>query len=621
MLNRLKGFLKNKQLATCFLVTILMSAMFLIALFSSKGLGNDPGDSGIVDEIAHIPAGYSYDKYLDYRLNPEHPPLAKALAGLPLSLNNSIKGLKDDVSWNAEAFNGAQWEAGWYMLYHSGNNPAKVLLWSRIPMMLLMILLGLFLFKWANELWGRKVGLFVLALYAFYPDVLAHGRLVTTDIAAAFGFVITIYFFDKALVNKTWRSIIIAAVAFGVAQLLKFSAFLLFIALLILVFIRAYVDKKENKKGYWFNVWQNFKPYFWVCVLSLIVVWLVYLPFVWNTPPSIEYKVIESNLTSNPQTLALRNFLHAFENNPFSRALGHYFLGIMLVIGRVEGGNVTFILGQLSEKSISWFFPVAWLLKTSIPIILLFTASVITFFANWGRTKKNLWTWSLILVPFIVYWGVTLKGSLNIGIRHLMPTIPFVLLMIGFTIYPIINNKKSDRFILIKKLVLGFLLIYMIGSTLINYPNFISYFNEATPKDERYKRLVDSSLDWGQDLLRLKKYVDDNNIKSIKVDYFGGSVPSYYIPEGREWHAEYGPTTGWIAVSATFYQSSKLVGPKEGKWSYHWLDAYKPTAQIGGSILVFNITSEDFRNNPPKSPYPIKKVVFPNKNNDRKVGL
>jgi hypothetical protein len=197
-----------------------------------------------------------------------------------------------------------------------------------------------------------------------------------------------------------------------------------------------------------------------------------------------------------------------------------------------------------------------------------------------------------------------------------MPTVPFVLLLIGFAIHPIVNGGKSWQ-----KFVLGMLVIYMIASTLANYPNFIPYFNEATPKDQRFEKLMDSSLDWGQDLLRLKKYVDDNDIKSIKVDYFGGSVPAYYIPQAKEWHSSYGPTSGWLAVSATFYQSSKLVGEQEGKWSYGWLDAYKPEAIIGGSILVFNIDQKELLKNFPKSPYPIKSIDSPVVSNERKVGI
>lgn len=594
--------IKNKKWLVPVAVCLILGFMFCLAIFSSKGAFGDPGDSGTVDEIAHIPSGYTYIKDQDFRLNPEHPPLAKALAGLPLVLKG-IKGPESDWSW--KGIN--QWEAGWFMIYENGNNPKEVFFWSRLPMMLLMIGLGLFLFKWAKEVFGSKVALVVLTLYAFYPDVLAHGRLVTTDIAAAFGYVIAIYFFDKALKKITWQSILIAALAFALAQLLKFSAFLLFGILLIMAIIKAIIDRKESG-GFLSGFAKGFKAYFFVCALSVLFVWMAYIPFVWKTPVEVEHQLIEINLTQDPRTLPLRNLAHKFESNSVARGLGHYALGIMLVVARVEGGNKTFIMGHLSDKSISWYFPVAWLLKTQIPIILLVLTSIFWLIFAWPQSKKDKWLLTLILTPIIVYWAFTLKGSLNIGIRHLMPTVPFVLMLIGYTVSKLFGSKYKN----ISYVAIFILLAYMITSTLSNYPNFISYFNEATPKDKRYTRLIDSSLDWGQDLLRLKKYIDDNNIKNIKVDYFGGSVPSYYIPQASEWHSEYGPTTGWLAVSATFYQSSKLVGQEEGKWSYHWLDKMTPEVVIGGSILVFNITTDDFINNPPVSPYPITKFSPPN---------
>lgn len=594
----------QKRKLTFGLVTSILFFMFLLAFLSSHGAFGIPADSGTVDEVAHIPSGYSYDKYLDYRLNPEHPPLAKALAGLPLALDEDIKGLKDNWSW--DGLN--QWDAGWNMLYEEGNNPATIFGLARFPMILLMLGLGLFLYKWSAELFGRKVGLTVLLLYSLYPDVIAHGRLVTTDIAAAFGYVITIYYFDKALTQKTVKAILYAGIAFGIAQLLKFSSFLLFGVLLFLIIAKAIIERKEEK--FWPSLWQYFKIYFWVCASSLVLVWLVYIPFVWNTPSGIEHKVIEMNLTDDSRTLIFRNFLHHFENNPFTRALGHYLLGVMLVFARVAGGNATFALGHLSDKSIAWYFPFAWAVKTPLTIIILFLSSLVAMFKIKAfKVKKDAWILWLFLMPWLVYWAFTLKGSLNIGIRHLMPTIPFVLLIIGFMLHKLYKSKNKLGIYAVVALI-----IFMAGSTLSYYPYYISYFNETVPRDQRYKYLTDSSLDWGQDLLRLQKYVNDNNIKEIKVDYFGGSVPSFYIPQSKPWHSSYGPTAGWLAVSATFYQSSKLYGPMEGKWSYGWLDDYKPTAEIGGSILIFNITPEQFRVNPPKSSYPITKVEFPNQN-------
>jgi len=557
-------------------------------------------DSGTVDEIAHIPSGYSYVKYHDYRLNPEHPPLAKALAGIPLSLMN-INGFNQDQSWSQIK----QWEAGWHFIYQMGNNPDQIFFWSRLPMILLTLGLGLTILIWATKWYGRKMGLLALLLYAFYPDILGHGHLVTTDVAAAFGFVITIIAFDKLIEKRTWANVAWASLAFGIAQLLKFSSFLLFAILLILVLYRAYLDRdKEN--SFWQKFKKYFKSYILVCIFSLVIVWLVYIPFVWNTPPGIEHQVIEINLLPNEhKTEIIRNFLHHFENNPLTRAFGHYILGIFMVIGRVSGGNATFIMGHLSEKSISWYFPVAYLLKTPVPILIMLLWATVSLLVFRAKSKRDAWENALLLTPIIVYWAFTLKGSLNIGIRHLIPTVPFVIMFIVKNLYRYLGKVTILSW---QTVWIAVLLIWYVLGTIWYYPQYIAYFNFFVNRDNRYKYLTDSSLDWGQDLLRLRDYMDENNIDSIKIDYFGGSVPQYYLPQMEEWYSGYGPTTGWIAVSATFVQLSKLYGPKEGIWSYQWLDNYRPEAVIGGSILVYYITQENLAQHPPTSPYIITNI-------------
>ena len=121
----------KKRLITAILAVVLLGVMFVLMIFSSLG------DSGTIDEVAHIPSGYSYDKYQDFRLNPEHPPLAKALAGLPLTFIK-LNGLKADWSW--DKIN--QWESGWYFMYEAGNDPGYIFFWARLPMILLFLGLG-----------------------------------------------------------------------------------------------------------------------------------------------------------------------------------------------------------------------------------------------------------------------------------------------------------------------------------------------------------------------------------------------------------------------------------------------------------------------------------------------
>jgi hypothetical protein len=209
-----------------------------------------------------------------------------------------------------------------------------------------------------------------------------------------------------------------------------------------------------------------------------------------------------------------------------------------------------------------------------------------------------------MFIPWLIYWLVTLQGSLNIGIRHLFPTLPFVFLFIARTVFPIFNPKPFKLRGLahaIPKYTLLILGIWFVFGSVLTYPSYLSYFNELTIGKPKYDFLVDSNLDWGQDLKRLAQYVDSEGINKIKIDYFGGGVPSYYIDRSKiiNWHSDQGPATGWFAISATFFQFSKMYGVQEGKWDYSWLESFEPERVIGNSILVFNISQKDLVDFPP----------------------
>lgn len=602
---------KNKKWLVPIIVISLLAIMFITMFTVARG------DSGTTDEVAHIPAGYTYDKAQDYRLNPEHPPIAKAIAGIPL-LFLKLKGPFNDWSWQAAN----QWEAGWDFLYEEGNNADQMLIFARTPMIILTLLLGLVIFFWVRSLYGNKVALIILLFFSFCPNFIAHGHLVTTDIAATLGFAIGVWGFINFLEKKTWGSLIIAGVLFGVAQGLKFSCILLLPIFFLILIVKVVMERK--KLPWSSNFGRLFGKSLIGLVIGFVVVWIIYIPFVWNMPPAVEHKVIEENLRPDePRTLPLRNLLHKFEGNRATRPAGHYLLGLSYILGRTAGGNATFIIGYFSDKGISWYFPVAWLLKVPLPITFLMLYGIVLLITRGIRGPTRLgsrgrqtdaWRLWYLFIPFAIYWAITLKGSLNIGIRHLFPTMPFVYLFIARTIYPILNPKifKLKGFaVIVPKIALGILIIWFIIGSVITYPSYLGYFNELTLGRPKNEFLVDSNLDWGQDLKRLANYVNAHpEIDRLRIDYFGGGVPSYYMPAEKliDWHSDQGPTTGWFAISSTFFQFSKMYGVMEGKWDYSWLEPFEPIKVFGGSIMLYHITPSDLQEFPPTHLAPEIKV-------------
>jgi len=228
--------------------------IILLTFFLLQGILSIQQKSITSDEIAHITAGYSYLKTFDFRINPEHPPMIKMISAIPLlfvnpNLPTNIESwdlMKNDV-WE-------EWHYSPMFFYKYNNNADQILFWSRIPMILIGLLMGIYVYRFAKQLYGTKPGLFALLLFSFSPNIIAHSRLVTTDIGfSCFLLISTFYLYryikqDKEITNK---NLILAAIFFGFCQATKFSA-LYFIPFPFLVFLlynyKTLSTEKNNKK-------------------------------------------------------------------------------------------------------------------------------------------------------------------------------------------------------------------------------------------------------------------------------------------------------------------------------------------------------------------------------------
>src|SRR4030043_1509434 len=194
-------------------------AIFLVALMLFLAIVSQKQESAIMDEVAHIPAGYSYLTQQDMRLNPEHPPLLKDLSAIPLLFIYGINFPSQLKSWKDEV--NSQWDFGFSFLYYSNNDADKIIFWSRLPMLLLLIALGFFIYKWTKELYGKWAAFFAVFLFSFSTTFIAHGRYVTTDVGAAAAFFIAPYFFIRWIQRPTRKNLIWAGIFFGLAQLIN----------------------------------------------------------------------------------------------------------------------------------------------------------------------------------------------------------------------------------------------------------------------------------------------------------------------------------------------------------------------------------------------------------------
>jgi len=581
---------------TLFLICAVSFGLMLRASFT---------DSAIMDELAHIPAGYGYVNNLDYRLNPEHPPLLKAIAAFPLLFFNPHFPT-ESRAWTTDV-NG-QWDMGAKFLYESGNDADQIVRWARLGPMLLTILLILLIYAWSSELLGSWWALVPTFLFALSPTVLAHGHYVTTDVAAAFGVFLATWYFVKFLVKPNRHTRFFAALTFGVAAIAKFSTVLLvpyFIFLLVVYYVASvvrdwkYTESATRLKKFFLRGWNYAGSLAVIFVLGyVIVVYPAYFLFTVNYPVQKQVsdtKFILGSFAGGPtpegqvckpaRCLADLNIWMA--GNPALRPFAEYMLGVLMVVQRSAGGNTAYFLGQVSGVGSPWYFPLVYLIKEPLPIIFaVFIAIIMGIIGIARRTKDRVakikdrvldyltlnFSEFAMLVFIVLYWAYSIRSPLNIGFRHLLPTLPFIYILVAsFWKGWVTKIDRPSATIVglnrlwawiqaiskasLKYLVLMILLVWFFFETLLAAPYFLSYFNQiGGGVAGGYRYVTDSNYDWGQDLLRLKEWVKAHpEVDKIAVDYFGGGSPKYYL----------GDTSTGLSAGKAVGWSSSLGNPKD----------------------------------------------------------
>ena len=331
----------------------------------------------------------------------------------------------------------------------------------------------------------------------------------------------------------------------------------------------------------------------------IFILWPIYQLHVINYPAERQLSDTSNILASSPIKV-LKDLSIWMSNIPVIRAIDHYFLGLLMATQRTATGNTVYFLGTISKTGWWFYFPVVYFLKIPLAfhiltLLALFLTALAISKPFWVNTSQRIKLWIKnhfpefsMLVFIAIYWITSIIGNLNIGIRHILPTFPFIYILVSIGIV-----SASEK---IKKLYLFVfaLLIWYIASSLSCFPHYLSYFNEiGGGYKEGYKYVVDSNYDWGQDLKRLKIWVEKNNIEKIKVDYFGGGDVEYYLGDRYErLDSQSGPQKGWLAISATLLQGGKGIpvpGFEDSAGYYEWLNKYQPEARAGTSIFIYHI--------------------------------
>lgn len=569
---------KIKNNLTDIIAGCLLALMFALAFFSSWN------ETATFDEVAHIPAGYSYLTQKDMRLNPEHPPLMKDISALPLLFLN-LSFPTDTPVWS-ERISDRQWDMGKIFLYRADNDADTIIRFARLPMMLLAVLFGAILFRWTKKSYGNKVSLLTLFFFAMSPTIIAHSRYVTTDVAAALGFFIAIISFLRFLKNQTWKNVFIGGAVLGVALLFKFST----VILAPIFFVLATLWWIFNRG----KVFPLLGKIIIIGLAALALVYVVYIFHVWNYPSDLQIKDIGDTLSSNLGIKTMPAFVWMIQTG-FLKPLAEYLFGVVSVVQRAGGGNASHFVGTVYSEATPWYFPTLYLFKESLVFHIFTIIAIFLAIKNIFRSReKNLraavsWmknNFAVIagLIFIAVYALQSITGNLNIGHRHIMPILPFAYFLVALAI------TKFN-----KPIFANILLAIMFASTIITFPYYLSYYNIlAGGTANGYKIATDSNYDWGQDMKRLRNWMDANNVQKIALHYFGGGDAGYYFGDRYEdwWSSKGQPPAGsWFAISANAREGS-IAKPVRGFTikpddTYSWLKGKEPAARAGSSIFIY----------------------------------
>lgn len=492
-----------------------------------------------------------------------------------LHFDSSRVELFDDSKMPFSVFNAASYIFAKKILNFAGKDLNEniqnriTILAGRLVTIFFSLLLGVYIFKWSKEMYGISAGILSLFLYVFSPNIIAHSRLITTDLYAALMITMSTFYFWKFIKFGGWNRAVVSASVLGLSQLAKYTCIYLYPVFLMIVLIR------YSNLIFRLAILKNIRELFkclkvfikYILLFLAINIVIINVGFIGNksftTLSKYEFK---SNLFKTIQSASI------LKNIPMPLPYP-YVQGLDLVKFNVDAGTTfgnIYLLGKLIKTKDSNFegfkgyYFYAFLFKEPIATQLIILLSIITYILN--RKKRGFLRNELFLLfPisfFVIYFNFFFKDQ--IGIRFFLVACPLLYIFCGslFGEYGLFNVKLKIAFVI--------LFIYLIVSTLSYFPHYLSYFNEIVwDRKQAYKLLADSNIDWGQDEWYLNEYKRKNS--EIKVN------PEF-------------PTSGRIVVSV-----NNLVGifdPEKFKWLR---ENFEPVDSIAYSYLIYNVNPEDLK--------------------------
>ena len=543
----------------------------LAATFFAQSFSSSMKKSATYDEPMHIAAGLSYIETGRIVVSPDHPPLLKELSALSLR----SAGVRWPATPEANAATSGK------QLFPSSvarsivvdNGPDHVMFWARLPLILVATGLVFAVYMLGRRLVGEAAGVGAAFLCAFDPNILGLSFLVITDVGLATFLILFIVALWDYVNRVNATRAIVCGIALGGALGAKYSAIILppLAALMMLAAVwwpprlgqagaearaakgrsdsTAHAGRRLLRYGVGFGI---------MLVAAFVVLQVIYL---------------------------------------FPKDLLQYRRGWSSIYGGHVDGFQTYLAGHLAPRFYSYYVA-AFLLKEPLASIVL--AAIGVWIVVRDKDIHPLARAFLLIPPALLVVGYTVM-SYGIGIRYLMPAIPFAHLLGGVALATLFQATRLPV-----RAAAGVLCAWVLLVAVGIYPDHLSYFNEsACILDDPTKLgldggsrcgptwLDDSNVDWGQGLKQLKAWLDKNAPgRQVRLGYFGTIPPEAYgirqVPMSDD-DMLYGRSPGLYAVSAHIVASTPAVAFRARGGGAEWLRRTQPVAIVGHAYYIFDV--------------------------------
>ncbi|NKQ37499.1 MAG: phospholipid carrier-dependent glycosyltransferase [Chloroflexi bacterium] len=583
------------------------------------------------DEQGFITRGLGYLRGENRQMRVGHPLGLNAISAAFLVNDSSVSLPTGDPSWQETDFH----RPSELFLWEIGNNVEHIMFLARLPTIWLGMLLAAVAGRWAWRMsrW-RWAGMLALTLIALDPNILASTRLATTDLGLALGAAVAGFTLWRFLLRPSWTNAIIAGIGLGLLQNSKFTALLfipLFGLVILLYFGLAIYDLRLRtpRANLQSPISQSLisqspisqSPNLPITLLMLLTAYPLAAFFTLWAAYGFQIGPLPAELPVLPQLAGL------------TLPLSHHIEQLLDIGGRLQVETPSFLLGQYSDSGWWYYFPAAFLLKTPLPTLILLASAFVlrmayyvkhptirlpdyptTRLQDYPTTRlQDYLTDAALLIPALGYFTIALTSDINLGYRHLLPILPFLAVFTAnsltayrprlrsqFTIHkPVLSLPKDSQFTIRP---LPILTLWLLLAALWIYPDYLAYFNVLPGgPNNGWRTLVDSNIDWGQDLGGLAAWLNGSGGEQIWLSYFGEARPEYYginyvgldswpprlmNPQARP-YAPTNPAPGVYAISATNLQGVHFANHDQ----FAFFRDQDPIAKIGYSIFLYDVTA------------------------------